>query len=74
MHRGIECNNPVPASMLLWPIVLIILGIYYGFRLMFCSLNWISGNGFVRRTQLVSGSTKGCDKRVVDLRKNREAG
>lgn len=72
LHNGkFGMANPVPVFMISWPIYAYVLSIVGTIKLIMASFNWIGGNGFITKTQKVTGSTMGCNQRIYDIRRSR---
>ena len=50
LHKNINTSNPAIVSTILWPIVFIYLFIYHTSKFFIATINWVSGNGFVTKT------------------------
>jgi hypothetical protein len=68
IHKSISDTNPTVAFIIFWPMGWFVLAIIYGVKIILSSINWAAGNGFVPKTQNVTGSTMGCNHKVTDLR------
>ncbi len=51
VHRIFSTENPVVMGSILWFVLYVILFIHHGSKLAISTMNWVSGNGFVIRTQ-----------------------
>ncbi len=51
IHKNAAMKNPAVAAVIAWPITLLWALIYHTNMCGIASINWITGNGFVIRTQ-----------------------
>lgn len=50
LHKHINTPNPAVFSTVVWPIVFTYIAIYYTYVLFVSTINWVSGNGFIHKS------------------------
>jgi len=50
LNEHINSPNPAVFTTILWPIVFVYLLLYHTYKLIVATINWISGNGFITKS------------------------
>lgn len=50
LHESINSPNPAVVATILWPIMIIVLSIYNTIKFLTATVNWVSGNGFITKS------------------------
>jgi hypothetical protein len=50
LHENINTPNPAVLSTMVWPIMFVVLSLYHIFKLIVAIINWVSGNGFITKS------------------------
>lgn len=50
LYENINTPNPAVFGTVLWPAVIIGLSIYHIYKLFVATINWVSGNGFITKS------------------------
>lgn len=57
IHKHVDVKNPAVVAVIAWPVTLLWVLAYHATMCSIASINWISGNGFVIKTQNASKHT-----------------